>query len=375
MEPGSKSPRVVADMEPSSKSPRVRPSTSHVSPAVLSQALGPLAQQRLIPFSWSGASYTASSRSVYGCEFGLDFHSDALCIVLERCRTGFPSHSDLRSTFMAMETLYSLMACEPPMLHRTCTDAADAWRCMCKHIYNRARDGHTSENLRVQRCVNLIVLPGGGAAPAAPAAAPAGPAPQQPRVDVAAVPAQAAAPAAPAAAPAGPAAPTEPVTAEYVSKAFPDISSSDQEDCQIVDEIIVGTINCMCDRCNPPAPAPAITEDAIDIPGCERGQQYAETMGCKRQSGRKRMRSKTPADTSGSADPLPTPMPQDVPTKRQRSKTPAGSNIEMSASGKANPMPTPMPQDAIASATLDTSATSVPPEVPAATWIGTNRRR
>ena len=133
-----------------------RPLTSTFAPTALAQQLSDLAKLRHPGFEWDGSAYQASKRSDLGDTEGLARHIVPLSILLKMCSTGFPSHPNLRQALTILQARHHIFK-ECSNVFKVASNAADQWRLMCRHIYNRRREGSTEVYLTP--LVDLIVLP------------------------------------------------------------------------------------------------------------------------------------------------------------------------------------------------------------------------
>ena len=133
-----------------------RPKTRHFSPADLLAELTPLLKLRDPGFRWDGSS---------AMDFSMDrrckTYKPVLLSILKFAPTGFPAHGDLEAAFQKMQAKFFVLEESGRQVPRMCTDAASAYRAMCKHIYNHKKDGSAAEG--IEELIDMISLP---AAPA-----------------------------------------------------------------------------------------------------------------------------------------------------------------------------------------------------------------
>ena len=137
---------------------RVRPFTSHFEPRSLIELWVPSAQLKNPGWRWDGTDYVCSSRSSYGDDQLLMKHKPALHPLLVVAPTGFPSHADVRSVLMWLDTHHRALACDSSQTWRIATESADRWRIMRRHIYNRKKD-NIDGPAEILELVNMIRLP------------------------------------------------------------------------------------------------------------------------------------------------------------------------------------------------------------------------
>ena len=133
-----------------------RPLVSHFYPQALVQDLTDLAKLKHPGFQWDGSGYQASKRSDLGDTEALAKHMVPLTILLKMCSTGFPSHPNLRQALTMLQAKHHIFK-ECSNVFKVASNAADQWRLMCRHIYNRRREGNQEPLL--SGLVDLIVLP------------------------------------------------------------------------------------------------------------------------------------------------------------------------------------------------------------------------
>ena len=211
-----------------------------------------------------------------GDEEGIQQHVQALTPFLRLAPSGFPALADVRTALMQLEQTHQIFAVDPAYLWRWSTDAADQWRLLCRHVYNRHRSQHVSSP-QVAALVDLInpgCVPPAASSPRtdAPGFAPpaaSSPGPDAPHAIVAAGQHQA-------------------LTATEINGMFPrwqrspvdpesegdeppeEPSSGSEGEVEIVDEVLITGTRCMCSTCVPPAPA-AFVASACRIPAAKSG--------------------------------------------------------------------------------------------------------
>ena len=133
-----------------------RPLTSKFLPQTLAGKLAGLAKVRGQPFDWDGTGYQGGNRSNLGDPDSLAKHMGPLTIILTLCNTGFPSHPNLRQALTILHTRYQIFK-DCSNVFKVAYNAAAMWRLMCRHIYNRRKEGDEEPSL--QSLISLIVLP------------------------------------------------------------------------------------------------------------------------------------------------------------------------------------------------------------------------
>ena len=133
-----------------------RPLTSHFAPSALVEAWAELAALKHPGWDWDGSTYSFSNRSNLGDAEGIAKHSPALKQLLLLAPTGFPSHPDLRAAMIQLHNKFDIFkgTC---MIFKDAAESADRWRVMCRHLYNRRRDGNCEPSIK--GLMDLIELP------------------------------------------------------------------------------------------------------------------------------------------------------------------------------------------------------------------------
>ena len=145
---------------------RIRPTTSRFCTNELCARWEPFAQLKQLAWRWDGDSYPEKNRQSYGDHDLLVMHKPALMELLRLAPTGFPAHGNLRTSLLILEKQWNIFDLEGRGLDKLSRDvhawqmataAADVWRMICRHLYNRARDSKTSDAL--EPMLSLIELP------------------------------------------------------------------------------------------------------------------------------------------------------------------------------------------------------------------------
>ena len=140
-----------------SQAPRApRPLTSHFVVQDLVNEFTQLAMHKCPGFDWDGSGYQACARSAFGDAESLAKHKVPLTILLKFASTGFPSHPSLKQALTALHSKYQIFK-DCSDIFKVASAAADNWRLMCRHIYNRKREGNDAPS--VKSLIGLIVLP------------------------------------------------------------------------------------------------------------------------------------------------------------------------------------------------------------------------
>ena len=138
----------------SSRAPR--PLTSNFAPQDLVDDFSQLAMQKCPGFEWDGSGYQASARSALGDAEALARHIVPLTILLKYGSTGFPSHPNLRQALTILQSKHQIFK-DCANVFKVAHSAADNWRVMCRHLYNRKKEGCLEPCLK--SLTDLIVLP------------------------------------------------------------------------------------------------------------------------------------------------------------------------------------------------------------------------
>ena len=143
-----------------------RPRNVHFPPVGLANDLKELAGKKNVPWDWSGLTYESLIRAGQPDLQGLKLHAPVLKIILRAARTGFPSHPNLRETWIILQKEHQII---PNLTEaKTFTEmmrAADRWRILCRHVYGLAKAGDTTKlDVEVAELVGLIELPTSDAA-------------------------------------------------------------------------------------------------------------------------------------------------------------------------------------------------------------------
>ena len=143
-----------------------RPKTTRFNVCDLVEKWTPALQLRDPGFSWDGSAY-GRGRTVN--LDGLAQYKVPLRALLTIATTGFPSHSDMRATFIYLQPKYGLLCHSKHVNARACDEAAEAWRAMCRDVYILRKGG--AKDQRIQDLIDLIELPtvsSCGSSPGAP---------------------------------------------------------------------------------------------------------------------------------------------------------------------------------------------------------------
>ncbi len=123
-------------------------------------------------FDWSGKDYGRLDRGQRADVAGLVRHEAALSILLQEAPTGFPTHTSLRDTFVVCDAKWGIFGkhgCDKGR-YQAARDASDAWRKMCKDIYDYKKLGIYPPELKAlvdlvqthppDACLDLVPLQG-----------------------------------------------------------------------------------------------------------------------------------------------------------------------------------------------------------------------
>ena len=116
-----------------------RPKTFHFECANLVAHWQPLAELKAPGFKWDGSSYGRGRQDTPNVT-DLAKHTAALDPLIDLAPSGFPAHTDLRGTFLALQETTPIMEGPDKYHFNIATDAADNWRVMCRHIYKLKTD-------------------------------------------------------------------------------------------------------------------------------------------------------------------------------------------------------------------------------------------
>ena len=117
-----------------------RPKTIAFVPEVLYNEWEPLARKPLWGWSWDCKEYS-KSRDASPDEFTLRRFAVPLTSLLTLCPSGFPAQANLAHTLaMLQKNMKVFGQLTAPQAHKTCADAAELWRTMCKHVYNLSKE-------------------------------------------------------------------------------------------------------------------------------------------------------------------------------------------------------------------------------------------
>ena len=147
----------MEDKERTLRSPR--PRTSYFDSEDLADQWKELANLRTCGFSWDGRDYAKPSRSTQADKQGLRLYMNALAILLKMAPTGFPSHADLRNTFMVLDKKHGIFGTTEKAQFRVATEATEIWRVMCKDVYNMAKGEDRKVDAEFKDLVEIITLP------------------------------------------------------------------------------------------------------------------------------------------------------------------------------------------------------------------------
>ena len=117
-----------------------RPKTMAFVPELLYNEWEPLARKPLWGWSWDCKEYR-KSRWASPDEVILRRFAVPLTSLLTLCPSGFPAQDNLAYTLaMLQENMNVFGQLTAPQAHRTCANAAEIWRTMCKHVYNLSKE-------------------------------------------------------------------------------------------------------------------------------------------------------------------------------------------------------------------------------------------
>ena len=127
------------------KQRRIRPCVGQFDVAKLIAGWDKLASQRAPGFKWDCSTYSALSRQSLPDFKGLSAHAPALKVVLELSPSGFPAYSLVRSAIYDLCRMYNIFDnCPPKLQFKYAGEAADAWKILCRHVYELAKSGITT---------------------------------------------------------------------------------------------------------------------------------------------------------------------------------------------------------------------------------------
>ena len=117
-----------------------RPKTMAFVPELLYNEWEPLARKPLWGWSWDCKEYR-KSRGASPDEVILRRFAVPLTSLLTLCPSGFPAQDNLAYTLaMLQENMNVFGQLTAPQAHKTCANAAEIWRTMCKHVYNLSKE-------------------------------------------------------------------------------------------------------------------------------------------------------------------------------------------------------------------------------------------
>ena len=126
-------------MSSTSKKRQPRPTTFHFHSPKLVEDWKPLAELKEPGFKWDGTSYGRGRQDTPNVT-DLAKHTAALDALISMAPSGFPAHTDLRATFLALQETTPIMEGPDKYHFNIATDSADNWRVMCRHIYKLKTD-------------------------------------------------------------------------------------------------------------------------------------------------------------------------------------------------------------------------------------------
>ena len=145
-------------MAPKGRAPR--PKTSYFDSEDLFEELRELSKLKDPGFKWDGSTYQKPTRSTSADHEGLFAHRKALEVLLKVAPTGFPSHSDLKATFVKLhkkeQVFEGVRTDDAGKTLKAATEAADIWRIMCRDLYNLRK--LEVKDHKVQFLVDMIEL-------------------------------------------------------------------------------------------------------------------------------------------------------------------------------------------------------------------------
>ena len=116
-----------------------RPLTSHFAVSDLVDGWIHLAALKHPGFAWDGTDYMVSKRSLTGDTVALAARKSALKPLVQLAPTGFPSHPVLKETFAVLHRKCNIFGSGVVNTPVVCSEAADRWRIMMRHLYNNKR--------------------------------------------------------------------------------------------------------------------------------------------------------------------------------------------------------------------------------------------
>ena len=129
---------------------RPRPMTCSFEPAELVAAWKSLAGLRDPGFSCQGTSYGSTYRG--------SADEEGLQVLLRFAPTGFPSHPCLRVTLLVLHNEFNILQVDEQKLDKAASLAAEAWRTMCKRVYNLRVAEAISRPASLQGLIDAIEL-------------------------------------------------------------------------------------------------------------------------------------------------------------------------------------------------------------------------
>ena len=141
------------------RKPRAR--TTYFDPVELYDGWKELARLRDPGFDWTGADYGPSKRGLAVDVDGISHHMAPLSVLLNVCKSGFPSQGRLKQT---LEKLHREFMIVGDAVHGTQVDAisstaSDKWRILCKDVYRLKQSAAAPPHLG--RLTDLIEADGG----------------------------------------------------------------------------------------------------------------------------------------------------------------------------------------------------------------------
>lgn len=135
-----------------------RPNVTRFESGALVARWSELASRKRPGFQWDGSTYAALGRSLTPNIGSLERHRDALEGLIEVAPTAFPSQPALKGSLLALHLKHNIFeGAHDAKAQKLATDGADAWRIMCRHLYELKKQG--CEIAGLQPLLDKIILP------------------------------------------------------------------------------------------------------------------------------------------------------------------------------------------------------------------------
>jgi hypothetical protein len=146
--------------ETPAKKRRRRPSTINFKAEELVKSWEEWTNLRDPGFHWDGSGYGKSCRSS-GCDQeGINMYEKPLKVLLKLAPSAFPSHPDLRRTFVILNQRFHVLQVSQRQEEKAASEAADKWRIMCKDVYNASKKKNKEDYGKAMTELIALLHPG-----------------------------------------------------------------------------------------------------------------------------------------------------------------------------------------------------------------------